>query len=241
MYTGAHTAFGPGSTSRRWRAEEAYAEIKRLLLLGELRLGARLGEERLAASLGLSRTPIREALFRLHSEDLVDRHPDGGYRPPRPMVSGIRELYEVRRGLELMAISGPAAHGAYHDPAILAHVRDEWETLATDLPEPDPGFVIADEAFHLGIAEAAGNGALVEMLDHVNQRIRLVRMQDFMAVERIAATVEQHLHIVTALIAGDLDEAATALGDHLAESMSVVETLAARALSRMLDCKEDRT
>jgi DNA-binding GntR family transcriptional regulator len=133
-----------------------------------------------------------------------------------------------------------SAHGSAYDIAMLEHIRDEWATLAEDLPEPDPGFVIADEAFHLGIAEAAGNLALVELLDHVNQRIRVVRMQDFMAMDRITATVEQHLHIVTALIAGDLDEGATALGNHLDESMSVVETLAARALARMLDRKEDR-
>lgn len=221
------------------RAEEAYTEIKRQLLLGELRLGARLGEERLASSLGLSRTPIREALFRLHSEGLVDRHPEGGYRPQPPILSGIRELYEVRRGLELMAVNRPALHGIAHDHSILEHIRDEWGSLVEDPPDPDPGFVLADEAFHLGIAEAAGNLALVELLSHVNQRIRVVRMQDFMAVERIAATVEQHLQIVTALINHDLEGAATALADHLAESMSVVETLAARALSRMLD-KEDR-
>jgi DNA-binding GntR family transcriptional regulator len=221
------------------RAEEAYTEIKRQLLLGDLRLGARLGEERLAFSLGLSRTPIREALFRLHSEGLVDRHPEGGYRPKPPILSGIRELYEVRRGLELMAVNRPRLHGIAHDHSILEHIHDEWESLVEDPPDPDPGFVLADEAFHLGIAEAAGNLALVELLGHVNQRIRVVRMQDFMAVERIAATVEQHLNIVTALINRDLDGAATALAEHLAESMSVVETLASRALARMLD-KEDR-
>jgi DNA-binding GntR family transcriptional regulator len=234
VYTAAHTPL-PLS-----RAEQAYAEIKRRLLLGELRLGARLGEERLASQLGLSRTPIREALFRLHSEGLVDRHPDGGYRPRAPMVSGIRELYEVRRSLELMAVRRPLVQGTPHDRPMLEHIRDEWATLADELPDPDPGFVIADEAFHLGIAEAAGNSALVELLSNINQRIRVVRMQDFMAIQRIAATVEQHLHIVTALIDGDLDEAAHALGAHLAESMSVVETLAAWALARMLEPEEDQ-
>jgi DNA-binding GntR family transcriptional regulator len=205
-----------------------------------MRLGARLGEERLASSLGLSRTPIREALLRLHTEGLIDRHPEGGYRPRAPIISGVQELYEVRRGLELLAIRRPATEGIPHDVAILEQIRDEWATLAEDLPESDPGFVIADEAFHLGIAEAAGNTALVEMLSHVNQRIRVVRMQDFLARERMQATVEQHLAIVTALIAGDLDGAALALAHHLGESMAVVETLATRALSRMLDRKEDR-
>jgi DNA-binding GntR family transcriptional regulator len=204
-----------------------------------LRIGSRLGEERLAANLGLSRTPIREALFRLHSEGLIDRHPEGGYRPRAPITSGIRELYEVRRGLELMAIRRPILHGHPHDLTTLHQIAEEWGGLSEELPDPDPNFVLADEAFHLGIAEAAGNEALVGLLNQVNERIRLVRMQDFLVTERIVATVEQHLHIVAALVAGDLDEAARALGEHLAESMSVVETLAARALSRMLEARED--
>jgi DNA-binding GntR family transcriptional regulator len=230
----------PHTPPPRSRAEEAYAELKRLILLGELRLGARLGEERLAAHLGISRTPIREALLRLHSEGLIDRHPEGGYRPRPPIVSGVRELYEVRKGLELLAIRRPVAEGVPHDRGILVQIHDDWATLAEDLPEPDPGFVITDEAFHVGIAEAAGNEALAEMLRHVNQRIRLVRMHDFLAADRIQATVEQHLAIVTALLSGDLSEAATALADHLTESMAVVETLANLALARMLDRKEDR-
>lgn len=229
MYTDPHTP------PPRSRTEEAYGEIKRWLLLGELRLGARLGEERLATRLGLSRTPIREALLRLHSEGLIDRHPEGGYRPRPPMVSGVRELYEVRRGLELLAIRRPEAEGVHHERALLEQIRDEWATLAEDLPEADPSFVITDEAFHMGIAEAAGNLSLVEMLGHVNQRIRVVRMQDFLTRPRMMATVEQHLTIVTALLEGDVDRAAGALSHHVGESMAVVETLATRALSRMLE------
>jgi DNA-binding GntR family transcriptional regulator len=235
VYTGPHTE----GSSRLSRAEEAYGEIKRRLLVGEFRLGARLGEERLAARLGLSRTPIREALFRLHSEGLVDRHPDGGYRPRAPITSGIAELYEVRRGLELMAMRRPFTAGRRHDTGILEQVRDEWAGLATDLPEPDPSFVVADEAFHISLAEAAGNDALVELLHQVNQRIRLVRMQDFLRHERIVATVEQHLQIVTTLLKGEVEDAATALCSHLAESMAFVETLAARALARMLEHEEE--
>ncbi len=69
----------------------------------------------------------------------------------------------------------------------------------------------------------------------------MVRMQDFMAADRGAATVEQHLDIVNALINYDLEGGRHAhWPDHLTESMAVVETLAARALSRMLD-KEDRS
>jgi DNA-binding GntR family transcriptional regulator len=53
------------------RADQAYAELKRRLLVGDFALNVRLGEEKLAGLIGVSRTPVREALFRLHAEDLV--------------------------------------------------------------------------------------------------------------------------------------------------------------------------
>jgi DNA-binding GntR family transcriptional regulator len=56
----------------------AYQQLKTLVLLGEVPIGARLREEKLAERLGMSRTPVREALLRLHAEHFLDRHPEGG-------------------------------------------------------------------------------------------------------------------------------------------------------------------
>src|SRR6185503_18531362 len=99
VYTSSYT----GSS----RAEQAYGELKQQLLAGDFALGQRLGEERLAGLIGVSRTPIREALSRLHVEGFVERLPDGGYGPTAPDLPAVRELYEVRRGLELAALRRP--------------------------------------------------------------------------------------------------------------------------------------
>ena len=82
------------------RRELAYQSLKHRLLVGDFPPGRRLGEERLAAELGVSRTPVREALSRLHSEGLVERLSDGGYGPVLPDLHLIRELYEIRFVLE---------------------------------------------------------------------------------------------------------------------------------------------
>src|SRR5690606_39450166 len=78
------------------RGRQATGEIKRRLLHGDFALGRRLGEERLASLVGVSRTPVREALSRLHAEGFVVRLPDGGYAPAAPDLPSVRQLYEVR-------------------------------------------------------------------------------------------------------------------------------------------------
>ena len=233
MYT------APYTEGTRVRSDQAYLALKARLLRGEFLFGVRLAESRLATLLEVSRTPVREALSRLHAEGLVDRHPQGGYCPAAPDLPTVRELYEVRFALEVEAIGRPVRSGTPHDPAALAELREDWEELdppevAEDDGEVDPDFVLLDEDFHVRLAAAAGNLALAELLARVNERIRLVRMQDFLSPSRVARTIEQHLGIVDALDDGQADLARARLVAHFDESFAVVEERAAAALARML-------
>jgi DNA-binding GntR family transcriptional regulator len=215
------------------RAEHVFARLKAQLLAGEFPLGRRLGEERLAALLGVSRTPVREALLRLHTEGLVARHPDGGFMPTVPDVATMRTLYEVRMGLEVQALRRPALLGTTHDHVRLVELEQEWQALREDEPAPSPEFVLLDEAFHLALADSAGNAVLVEFLRIVNERIRIVRMQDFLSADRITTTIAQHLEICEAVLHGDPEVAVERFDAHLKESLDVVEQRTIQAIAQM--------
>jgi DNA-binding GntR family transcriptional regulator len=204
------------------------------MLEGAFPLGHRLREGRLADELGMSRTPVREALAALRAEGLVERHPDGGYTPATPNLDSIPDLYEVRAALEVEAIAVPSRRGRQHHAELLEAVQEEWRELQLNPPAASPSFVALDEAFHVGIAQAAGNHALVETLERVNDRIRFVRMLDFLTDERIEVTIREHLEIVDALLARDQIGATERLRRHLEESMAVVENRALQALARMV-------
>ncbi len=239
MYTSRDTAGDAGRGTAGQRSQQAYEELKTRLLTGEFGLGQRLGEERLAGLLGVSRTPVREALARLHTEQLVVRAADGGYLPATPDPVMMGHLYEVRVGLELAALRRPASIGERHDAAVLEPLLDEWRSLGDELPTheapaPNPDFVLLDESFHLRLAEAAGNPALVDLLQQVNEKIRIIRMQDFLLPERIVRTVEEHIAIVSATLDGRIDRAETAFRSHVDASYSVVEQRVAQAITRMV-------
>jgi DNA-binding GntR family transcriptional regulator len=237
-----YTASHPEGTEAR--GDRAHASLKTLLLRGEFPFGVRMGEERLASLLGVSRTPVREALARLHVEGLVERHPDGGYCPVLPDLDTMNGLYEVRFALELDALDRPARRGISRDLAALTRLRDDWRAAGDgdgeDGFEPDPDFVLLDEDFHVRVAAAAGNQALVELLARVNERIRIVRMQDFLTEERVRCTVEEHLGVLDALLEGHDVDARSRLIAHFEGSLAVVEQRAAAALTRMLTGKARR-
>ncbi|MCC5950984.1 MAG: GntR family transcriptional regulator [Acidimicrobiia bacterium] len=229
-----YTTPDPGRTGTR--SEAAYAALKDRLLSGDLPLGHRLAEEALAAELSVSRTPIREALSRLHADGLVERHPSGGYTPAPPDLHTARDLYEVRFALEFRALSLPTITGVAHDADSLEALRADWRSF--DAPvgddETNPDFVLLDEDFHVRLACASGNEAIGEFLMRVNERIRLVRMHDFLSAERIERTITQHIDVLDLLLDGRLDAAEDALQAHFQESLGVVEQRVATALARMV-------
>ena len=215
----------------------AYQALKARLLVGDFAPGSRLVEERLAEDLEVSRTPVREALSRLHSEGLVERLPDGGFGPTLINLHLILELYEIRFALETRAIRRTADGRPAHDLEKVAELRGDW----VDLDEPDADadvdgdFVLLDEDFHERLAAAAGNRELVDHLHKVNERIRIVRMQDFLTAERVGLTIRQHTAILDAVLDGDLEGAEERLVGHFDESLAVVEERAALTIARMLD------
>jgi DNA-binding GntR family transcriptional regulator len=216
-------------------ADAAHQEIKAWILAGEIPLGMRLSEGRIAARLSMSRTPVREALLRLFVERFVERHPDGGYRVNHPRTRAMHELYDVRKALELYTLARTVEG---NERERLVELREDWAAMSSEAPELDPDFVLLDEEFHAELAAASGNQELVAALQRVAERIRPVRTHDFLVPGRIAATIEQHVGILDATLAGD-PKAVRMLDDHICESQRYVETAVGHVLDRMVSASEE--
>jgi DNA-binding GntR family transcriptional regulator len=230
MSTDLHPAPHTGTRSSR---DVAYRALKAWILAGQIPLGMRLAEERIAERLSVSRTPVREALLRLSAEHFLERHPEGGFRINHPTARSVRELYEVRRALELFAVRQLVEQPRPEAHAPLEELQAEWIALAPERPEYDPDFVLLDEDFHRRLAEAAGNEEIVTELRRVAERIRPVRTHDFTTPGRIEATVSQHLTLLAAVL-GARPEAAELLDAHILESQRSVEAIVGVVLERML-------
>ncbi len=199
-------------------------------MLGEIPTGQRLAEEQIAEQLQVSRTPVREALVRLHADRLLKRFSDGGYYVAEIDLFDLRDLYELRLTLELRGITRALEVGIEHDRDALLEIQEEWTAIQTEPPEPDGSFIELDESFHLALLRSSGNLALAEMLETINVRIRPVRTYDFLTEDRIESSIGEHLGIVAALLEGDIALAADRLREHIGASLDVVEQRAADAM-----------
>src|SRR5690606_31788629 len=89
--------------------QRAYQFLREKLIAGELNPGSRLSDLALAKEIGMSRTPVREAINQLASEDLVELVPHNGAFVKVPDEREVEELYDLRQLLETFAVERAAA------------------------------------------------------------------------------------------------------------------------------------
>jgi DNA-binding FadR family transcriptional regulator len=201
-------------------------QIRALIGSGEFAAGSRLPPERdLARQFGVSRPSVREALIALEVEGLVDvrigsgiyvRAPvNGAGRHAPEALAGPFELLRARYVIEseCAALAAKSAKRA-HLQAIEAALDDmDRETQAGRQPLP------SDREFHLRIAEATGNGALVHVIKLLwDERTgelfqRLEHHYDTPQLWRTA--IGEHRAVLESIAAHDPDAARRAMQRHL--------------------------
>ena len=207
--------------------ETVVSAVEEAIADGRYVPGARLPSERLLAeNFGVSRVVIREAMRALESRGYVRvRQGSGTYIS----ASGVRalsqdvtlrleleeaslvELYVVRQSLELASARLAADHGTTEHVDKLDALIEDTRKLTQDGIfdfEDYVRFMHLDEEFHLAVAVASGNRALISLLSAVLPlftlgRKELMRKGDrverFGSPERLALVVQEHSDMTTAL------------------------------------------
>lgn len=191
----------------------AYEQIKQKIVSLELAPGSVIDETGLQVELGLGRTPIREALQRLALEKLVVIVPRRGMFVADIGVMDLQRLFEARLALEslaarLAAQRGTAAHWEQMQ-VVLAQVPDEI------LPSENQTIIAIDQTCHELIYEAIDNEFLRDTL--ITMYALSLRLWYF-ALSKLGGmrgAVLEHAAILAALSAGDGEEAADLMEQHI--------------------------
>ncbi len=214
----------------RLSAHEIYARLKAMILDFELYPGSRITEMELADYFKVSRTPVREALQRLESEGSVVIRPKQGCFVREIDMSEITQYYDVRLTLESMAIDLACQHMSDEDiRALMARWDPQTRPGMTDNVEK---MVAREEGFHIDVAIGGGNTVLVNYLQDINNRIRIIRRLDFTSSTRIDATYEEHHAIAEAIFQRDAQRGKQLIREHIAASEEFAKSLTLDYLSR---------
>jgi DNA-binding GntR family transcriptional regulator len=138
------------------RSDVTAARLRADIIDEVLAPGDALAEAAVAKRLGVSRVPVREALFTLEREGLVDFTATGRAYVKTLTAQDFSELYEMRLTLEPRATRLAAGHLRERPQALLENVA------ATARAESILDITRLDLEFHQLIMEASGNGRLLK-------------------------------------------------------------------------------
>ncbi len=186
-------------------ADRAYERILASILRSDLAPGTRLVEAQLAKRMDLSRTPLREALFRLEQEGLVESSIGRGFSVRSLTEREARETYPLVAALEAEGL----AEGA---ELILADLEAlKKANRAFSAARSARRAIDADQAFHLILVSRSSNSLLIRMVRNlygILLRYELLYMSD---LAMIAESAKQHHAIIDFIAAGSIEEACAAI------------------------------
>ncbi len=187
--------------------------LRQAILKGEMEPGERLMEIQLAKKLGVSRTPIREAIRKLELEGLVIMIPRKGAEVAGITEKNLRDVLEVRRSLEELAIELAVQRMTEDDIRKLDEARIEFrESLRTNDVIRIAG---ADEKFHDVIYNGTYNDKLVQLLNNLRDQIYRYRLEYIKDTGKRQILMIEHENILAAVKQRNLEMAKRAAREHI--------------------------
>jgi DNA-binding GntR family transcriptional regulator len=191
--------------------ERVYRQLREWLVTAQIPPGEFLSEALLAQKCKTSRTPVREACSRLAQDKWLLLIPRKGYLVKPITVREIVELYEYRKLLECFSAEKVAQNATQEQVAQLKGI------VAVESGRlPDLGAVlVANETFHLQLAEMAGNQRVI---DQLRLTLGYVRRLDTLCTQTIPGWIG-HRDIIRAIDAHKFGEARKAMATHIELSL----------------------
>ena len=222
------SAATPLPSARVNLAEQVYATLKAEIHDFRLVAGDRFSEAEIGGRLGVSRTPVREALFRLRNEGFLDVEPKLGWFVRPIDFAKLEQLYDLRIVLELASVQRLCARP--EDAPELDALKDIWLVPVAERLTDAREVGANDEQFHATLVRATGNAEMARVHWDVTERIRIVRRLDFTRPDRIEATYTEHAKILRAVIQRKADQAQLLLKAHIEQSKAEVRKITLHTL-----------
>lgn len=210
---------GDASGAGALRVEDVHERLRAAIISGELRPNERLIEADLAERLNVSRTPVRESIQRLVGDGLVTRR-RRGWIVHEHSREEIREIYEVRAGLESWATRLGTERATDEELADIKSVHNQAARLS--VPKLRPLLVDLNERFHQAVLVTCHNERLRQLIRGSREYYFNTSLAQTYSDAEIRASIKSQQEIVDAMVRRDADAAERAAREHVEEALAVV-------------------
>ncbi len=210
---------------RETLGDRAYAQLRELLISGQLSPGEKISLRALAEALGVSMMPVRAAVNRLVADRALEVTPNRAVRVPVMSVAQFRELALVRMEIEGFAAERAAQARSADDLARIAAAEKAFRAESMRARPDLPRAVELNKDFHFALYGAAGLPSLVEIVGGLWLKAGPVINLDLRASpERLVTggAVRYHAEALAGVRAGDGARARAAIAADIAQAADFI-------------------
>lgn len=196
--------------------DKAYQAVRDGILAGRYGPSTRITEQEVAAAAGVSRTPVREALRRLHAEGLVDFTPNQGAMVTTWSAEDADEIFQLRALLESYGAARAAERATQVQIEELRSLAEQQYAEATQRTEGSLERIgELNNLFHRRLQEAASSVRLARTLASLLEAPLMMKTFLNYTADDLQRSAAHHLELVRALEARDPEWAASVMRSHV--------------------------
>lgn len=200
--------------------EVVYESLRSTLISGKIPVGERIIEKEYAQRLNISRTPVREALKQLESEDLVEYIPRLGVVVKKVTKEDVIEIYRIRESLEFLIVCEAMENITPEEIDKISQILDLTEDFNAqgNIDEVNKLFT----EFNLLISNASRMRRLPMMISNLSNYLQRFRNISILDDKRRERALSEHRQILNAIVSKDKVLAEETIKSHLEISLNVV-------------------
>jgi len=199
-------------------ATQVYELLWKRIVTQQIKPGEKLSDLQLSKDLGISRTPVREGLFRLVQEGIVKNHNSRGFYLATFSSQDVKEIYDLRTALEVLSVrlALPNLSRSDLDQAQVA-LDEVAELIVRGDTKARERFLKIDREFHKMLVHSSQNRRLESNLDSLQAQIGVFQLYGIHLTNLVHLSLEHHQAIVSALRKRDREAAELAMERHIQE------------------------
>jgi len=193
---------------------QTYKMLKSMIITREILPGKKISEETLAQVFGVSRTPIREALFKLENEGIVKIIPRRGAFVIQQSKENIIEILQIREVLEGLVVRLATPLLEESDIRDLRSCLDKLRGI----PEQERHVIEYTDSeleFHDLLLRKCPNQMLTQMMGLVNARLQIIRLRTVVLPGRAQKSLDEHAGILERIEKGEAADAELLMRKHV--------------------------
>ncbi|AKL94591.1 transcriptional regulator GntR family [Clostridium aceticum] len=200
---------------RKNLAQDAYEKIRDRIYHNEIEPGELINEISIAQELGISRTPVREALRMLASEDILEVKDGVGTYVKMLSFKNIKDIYEVRKALEVIAIKTAIYRITESEIAELEKNFMELERKYNIGALTKEEFASIDMKLHQLIFTKCENNYAKGIFEEMSLKIKQYQYISYESLNDSKESISQHLEMIRLLKNRNLKELIPFIENHI--------------------------